>query len=89
MLGGGSRLPSAPCPTHVPLGLVQRTQGHTDSQLSLDTADSRALFRTFAVRVGGARWGADTLPQPLSPHLHPHPKVNKGLGSGARLTPQL
>lgn len=25
----------------------------------------------------------------LSPHLHLHPRVRKGSGSGARLTPQL
>lgn len=45
-------------------GQVQGTVGHMDSQLSLDTADSRALFRTFAGGWGETHNNLTALPQP-------------------------
>lgn len=44
----GLGFPAPPPLTNQVWGQVQRTLGHRDSQLSLDTADSRALFRTSA-----------------------------------------
>lgn len=62
---GGSRLSRAL--PHVPLGPVAEDTGPQDSQLSLDTADSRALFRTLAGRGAHSPHHNSPAPTPRPP----------------------